>query len=1148
MSNNRQHTSTRTMLPPGGLRCRPSNWSTLLVAFIVISSISWHAGAGPRVSATSYVTHDIEKDNKISACQSGLREDNTNYIYCARQNLSRVPADLLLAGGDERSPSSSVLYDELVLSDNELTRIDNHSFAATLKVRRIYLDANPLRLIERAAFATLRNYLEELYFDQKTHTIDSVDEETSDTHINDNGDDVHIFQQGVFNTCFNLRTLSIINYRMRSLGAASIVRLSKLESLTLSHAGLRRVDERAFAGLEHSLVELNLESNELEALPSHALERLQRLRRLRLAANRIRSLHANAFLRLASASQLLSLDLSYNQLASVDESAFDGPVQNALRSLHVQNNELAWSHLIHVLFNLRQLVELNVDFNKLGSNSQQQQRQQRQQQAKNDNATAFIHLQLNTLSMQSNGLSEHSLSSLMAAYDYDELTSLSTDNSPTASSSNNNNNNNVKRFKFDRLVKLNLARNRITRMPEHFFVALEMSALDSLTLDRNPLDFTHGEASLQFDGLGQSLRYLSANNALLSATSDGAALWSPAFVSALNSLASLEHLKLNNNNKIKNAMKSVGSSEDNIGELKLVKLVSLELQNNGLVSLPSFLCHLPSLRDLDVANNEIGEWQLACLLDDQRSPLRRLNLNNNPLQCDCRSRDLRRWLVRNYAADLVELIKWRCSLNSNSDEPRYLSLMSDDELICPPPPPPSTTKSTTVYASSTEKLTITTTTTKTNQPQATAVAPAVVVGIESDLSTLSSATSMATLHKANRLIIAHKALKQQQKQQQEQQPFYMNYYSLIVGISFSISVCSMLLLVAFYLVCIREQQRQQQQKQTKQQQQRTSTVTKLPRLFTFGRQHESSSNISNARLLDYQRHKTLGGFLSVSSASSSSGGGGGVWSTRSPSGISSSSSSSSSTATNHTDIIGNSTQPRMKIKSHLVNLFAKELSYTSSSKNSNNATIDTIESSINPQLHLLEDCNSSSSDHLYNRLSNQLHLNNSCMRTAANIASIAKYQCSADTCAAVAFDTDRTAFNQQDASNRLFATAENNNLNYEDSLFSTENACNDLASHIYHEIKSPVKVATNQHSQRKLFLLQHDEGEENDDSLKKQMLFAEYLPNRPKQYQQSQQPTQWSTLQAISTIRDGFEHARHSAPIATSHKNNILISNSSLIV
>lgn len=66
------------------------------------------------------------------ACQSGLREDNTNYIYCARQSLKKVPNSFSNANG--KDTIKNVIYDELVLSDNLIGSIDKDSFANSLKV------------------------------------------------------------------------------------------------------------------------------------------------------------------------------------------------------------------------------------------------------------------------------------------------------------------------------------------------------------------------------------------------------------------------------------------------------------------------------------------------------------------------------------------------------------------------------------------------------------------------------------------------------------------------------------------------------------------------------------------------------------------------------------------------------------------------------------------------------------------------------------------------------------------------------------------------------------------------------------------------------------------------------------------------------
>jgi len=73
-----------------------------------------------------------------NSCQSGLREDNTNYIYCARQGLTKVPNFFSSTiGHDSRDsrPVLNVIYDELVLSDNVIQSIEHNSFANNLKVR-----------------------------------------------------------------------------------------------------------------------------------------------------------------------------------------------------------------------------------------------------------------------------------------------------------------------------------------------------------------------------------------------------------------------------------------------------------------------------------------------------------------------------------------------------------------------------------------------------------------------------------------------------------------------------------------------------------------------------------------------------------------------------------------------------------------------------------------------------------------------------------------------------------------------------------------------------------------------------------------------------------------------------------------------------
>lgn len=172
-----------------------------------------------------------------------------------------------------------------------------------------------------------------------------------------------------------------------------------------------------------------------------------------------------------------------------------------------------------------------------------------------------------------------------------------------------------------------------------------MSQLRTLTLDRNPLN--DADLSEQtFAGLDKSLESLSLNSA-------GLILWSKNSMSALNQLHSLRGLKLNGNSGLKSPESA----------LELTKLNSLELQNSNLDELPHFLCQLESLTDLDVSSNRIRSVQSSCGLIQigTSSRLKHLNLNNNPLECDCRLREVKIWLTGTYERDLLELIKWECA-------------------------------------------------------------------------------------------------------------------------------------------------------------------------------------------------------------------------------------------------------------------------------------------------------------------------------------------------------------------------------------------------------------------------------------------------------------------------------------------------------
>ena len=623
---------------------------------------------------------EISRINLDNICQSGLREDNTNYIYCARQNLSTIPNFF----GNQNSLQvnsaslSNIVYDELVLTDNQIERIDHNSI--NIKVRKLYLDSNPLRVIDKQSFEHVKNYLEELYLEQKLNKeINTADSDyLIDQEIN-TIDDWQLFDQPIFQKCGNLKLLSIKNYNINRLKSNGFIRMIKLEILTISNDKMRQIDDLAFVGLEQTLLELNLDSNYLELVPTEALQRLKRLKRLSLSQNRIKNLHSNAFF---YAKSLIFIDLSYNYLNKLDENAFSGSIQNSLKTLNLQNNELKWSHFIHILYNLHILNELNLDFNKLGVSNLKSTLVTAKHFIEKSQNYSLIHLKLNSLSMQGNGLTDENLNMFMQEYDYDSLNrqdehlDYSKSWTPFTNETKVITNTlksplklkpNLKQFKFSNLARLNLARNKLTRLPAGFFQYLNMVQLKSLTLEKNQLQNKFNTNF--FIGLEKSLTTLNLNNI-------GAIFWSSNSIESLFKLDSLESLKLNGNGLSKNNFLSYDNSKVFKEQKVFPNLVSLELQNNNFDNLPEFICGLKSLSDLDLGSNSLQTFDLNFF-----NNLKQLNLNNNPLKCDCKMKDLKNWLTKNYDKELLDLIHWEC-VEPIQLRGQYFTNVNLEDLYC----------------------------------------------------------------------------------------------------------------------------------------------------------------------------------------------------------------------------------------------------------------------------------------------------------------------------------------------------------------------------------------------------------------------------------------------------------------------------------
>lgn len=146
-------------------------------------------------------------------------------------------------------------------------------------------------------------------------------------------------------------------------------------------------------------------------------------------------------------------------------------------------------------------------------------------------------LELTSLSMQGNSLTEVNLQMFTHAYNYERDVVASSPHSSKFSASNFQR----KKFTFVKLKKLNLARNKIRHIPDTIFASLNTSQLKTLILDRNPIETSEFSEST-FRGAHHSLISLSLNGVDFEFESREA-------MEALNLLENLQSLKLNGNGK-----------------------------------------------------------------------------------------------------------------------------------------------------------------------------------------------------------------------------------------------------------------------------------------------------------------------------------------------------------------------------------------------------------------------------------------------------------------------------------------------------------------------------------------------------------------------------------------------------------------------
>ena len=224
------------------------------------------------------------------------------------------------------------------------------------------------------------------------------------------------------------------------------------------------------------------------------------------------------------------------------------------------------------------------------------------------------------------------------------------------------------------LRRLDLAGNGLRHVAPRLF--MHTTKLRELNMERNELGALTDARGL-FEGVESELRTLNMEHNQLRA----AHLWS------LAGLLNVESLRVGHN--------PLGADIDSLSRVfELFRNMShLDLQNSSLRRVPYFAGLNRTLLTLNVASNRVCHVSERSLARSY-ARLRRLNLNGNPLRCDCNLSGLRHWLLDKMDAGQEEVVaantstlrrdtplNWRCA----SPQPllnRPLTQVSAENLVC----------------------------------------------------------------------------------------------------------------------------------------------------------------------------------------------------------------------------------------------------------------------------------------------------------------------------------------------------------------------------------------------------------------------------------------------------------------------------------
>ena len=176
------------------------------------------------------------------------------------------------------------------------------------------------------------------------------------------GTSITSLNQAMFTSLSQLTDLQIQG-NINSIDAKTFVNVRNLISLDLSHNQLSSISPSLFQNMYYLQI-LDLTSNNLVALDSTQFKGLISLKELGLGSNHLSALPANLF---SGLTWLNSLDLSNNSLTQIMGSSFKGCSNNNLLALDLSGNQISTVNVS--AFSFANLCDINVRYNQISLTS-----------------------------------------------------------------------------------------------------------------------------------------------------------------------------------------------------------------------------------------------------------------------------------------------------------------------------------------------------------------------------------------------------------------------------------------------------------------------------------------------------------------------------------------------------------------------------------------------------------------------------------------------------------------------------------------------------------------------------------------------------------------------------------------------------------